>query len=225
MKTKIIKLIILAIICVLFTGCTNNKYQKDESYKTDIIGTYNIQGFNSETNDLILQYQYKFTTNEFEYYGLLSNTECNQRGDFIIEYINDEISKINFNIKNTEIKPNENSASVNSVKMSSQIYKYKNMLGYIYEANDIPKSKTFDYIIYDNDEKISGLVFTQDGYTHSCSNVTNCQCDYANNMQYIRKDNIIYWYSNGLSNKDYWAIEFYVTDIGLFQPLVYKIKE
>lgn len=154
MKTKIIKLIIFAMMCVLFSGCTNDKYQKDESYETDIVGTYNTQGFNTETNDLILQYQYIFTDNEtFEYYGLLSNTECNQHGNFIIEYINDEISKINFNVEDTEIKPNEDSADANSVKISSQIYKYKNMLGYIYEANDIPKYKTFDYVIYDNDEK------------------------------------------------------------------------
>lgn len=213
-------------MCVLFSGCTNDKYQKDESYETDIVGTYNTQGFNTETNDLILQYQYIFTDNEtFEYYGLLSNTECNQHGNFIIEYINDEISKINFNVEDTEIKPNEDSADANSVKISSQIYKYKNMLGYIYEANDIPKYKTFDYVIYDNDEKKSGIVFTQDGHTHACSNVADCQCDYANDVQYVRKDNIIYWYSNELSNKDYWAIEYYVTDIGLFQPLVYKIKE
>ncbi len=223
MKTKIMKLVILAIICTLFSGCTNGKYQNDESYETDILGTFSTKGFNAETNELVLQYQYKFNANEtFEYYGLLSNTECKQQGNFIIESVNDKISKINFDIESTEIKPNENSADANSVKMSLQLYRYKNMLGYIYETKDIPTSKTFNYVIYDNDEKISGLVFTQNGYTHACSNIENCQCDYANNTQYIRKDDIIYWYSDGFSDKDYWAIRYYITDIGLFQPLVYK---
>lgn len=223
MKTKIIKLVILIIICTLFTGCTNDKYQKDESYETDIVGTYSTQGFNAETNELVLQYQYIFNANEtFEYYGSLSNTECDQHGNFIIESINDEIFKINFDIEDTEIKPNEDSADANSVRMASKIYKYKNMLGHIYETNELPVSKTFDYVIYYNDKKNSGLVFTQDGYTHACSNVTNCQCEYANNAQYIRKNDVIYWYSDGVSNQNYWQIAYYVTDIGLFQPLVYK---
>lgn len=226
MKRKIVKTTIFILMTISITGCSKANYQKDESYETDIIGTYNIQGFNAETNELILQYQYTFNTNKtFEYYGLLSNTECNQQGNFIVEFIDDDIYKINFNIEDTKIKPNENSADANSIKMSSQIFKYKNMLGYIYKTEELSASSTFNCVIYDNNEKISGLIFTEDGYTHACSNVTNCQCDYANNVQYIRKNNIIYWYSNELSDENFWAIEYYVTDIGLFQPLAYKIKQ
>ncbi len=226
MNRKIINTTILILMITSITGCSKANYQKDDSYETDIIGTYNTQGFNAETNELILEYQYTLNANKtFEYYSLLSNTECNQQGNFIIESIDDDIYKISFNIEDTKIKPNENSANANSIKMSSQIFKYKNMLGYIYETEELSASSTFDYVIYDNNEKNSGLVFTEDGYTHACSNVTNCQCDYANNVQYIRKDNIIYWYSNELSNENFWAIGYYVTDIGLFQPLAYKIKQ
>lgn len=229
MKAKITKTIILIMMSICITGCSKANYQKDESYETDIVGTYDMQGFSTETNELILQYQYKFDNDKtFEYYGLLSNTECIQQGDFIVESITDEISKIDFNIKDTKIKPDKDSAGANSARMSSQMFKYKNMLGYIYETDELPTSsisKTFNCVIYYNDEKISGLVFTEDGYTHACSNVINCQCDYAKNVQYIIKDDIIYWYSTDLSNKDFWTIGYYITDIGLFQPFAYKIKE
>ena len=35
-------------MCMLFTGCTNNKYQQDESYETDIVGLYSTQGCSTE---------------------------------------------------------------------------------------------------------------------------------------------------------------------------------
>lgn len=223
MKRQMVKTATLILMSVFITGCSKPNYQKDESHETDIIGTYSVQGFDAETNEIALQYLYKFKNDEtFEYYGMLDDTECYQYGNFSMESINDEIFKIIFKVEKTEIKPNEDSGAVNSVKMSSHIYKYKNMLGYLYIADDIPKSEKFDYVIFFNDDKNFGMVFTQDGFLHSCNNVGSCQCDSAYNIQYIRKNDVIYCLCSDSLNQDYWPIEFYITDIGLFEPLTYK---
>lgn len=42
MKRKIIKVTILILMAISITGCSKADYQKDESYETDIIGTYEI---------------------------------------------------------------------------------------------------------------------------------------------------------------------------------------
>lgn len=43
---KVIKTIILILMAISITGCSKANYQKDESYETDIIGTYEINAGN-----------------------------------------------------------------------------------------------------------------------------------------------------------------------------------
>ncbi len=58
MKRKIIKVTILILMAISITGCSKSNYQKDESYETDIIGTYEINAEADSNNKTIYYKQY-----------------------------------------------------------------------------------------------------------------------------------------------------------------------
>lgn len=68
-------------------------------------------------------------------------------------------------------------------------------------------------------------MFTKDGYYHACIDINNCQCDYAKDVKYIRKNNVIYFNIKNSVSDDYWQITNYVVDDYLFTPELYKVEE
>lgn len=84
------------------------------------------------------------------------------------------------------------------------------MLGDVIETKELPTYEMFNYII--PNKTGGGMVFTKDGYFHACIAIDNCQCDYAKDTKYIRKDNIIYFYIKGSGTDNYWQITDYVID-------------
>ena len=208
-------------ICI--TGCTKNEYQKDESYKTDIIGTYEISTRTDKDNEFTYYKQYAlYDDNTYSYESNVFGTSSESSGNYIINNETTSITRIDFDITNN-LASNEERTKMNSANQYKKIFKYKNMLGSLIEAKDLPTSDTFDYII--PDEIGGGMVYTKDGYYHACIDINNCQCDYAKDTKYIRKDNIIYFNIKSYGNDNYWQITDYIVDDYLFTPELYKIEE
>lgn len=218
---KIIKTTFLILMAISITGCSKADYQKDESYETDIIGTYEIH---AEADDETTYYK-KYVLNDDNTYNYESNvfgTDSKSSGNYTINNETENILIIDFDIINST-STDEESVNINSAKQYKKVYKYKNMFGSIIETKDLPTSETFDYII--PNETGSAMVFTENGYYHVCIDINNCQCDYAKDTKYIRKDNIIYFNIKGSGNDNYWQIADYVIDDYLFTPELYKVEE
>lgn len=211
MKEKIVTSMMIMAMLVHTTGCSNATYQKDDSYETDIIGTYTFGAYGE--SELYEKYILK-ENNSFEYESYSGNVEATASGTYTTSSFTPNITEIHFDIATSFIS-DEDSARANDVRPSLRILKYKNMLGSVIEAPDIPKSKTFDYII--PGELGGGLVFEKDGQYHACIDVDNCQCDYEKcaGANYIRKDNIIYFSLDEL-NSNNWFICWYIVDDYLF---------
>jgi hypothetical protein len=203
-------MMIMAML-VHITGCTNATYQKDDSYETDIIGTYT---FGAYGESFYKKYILK-ENNSFEYESYFGDAEATASGTYTTSSFTPNITEIHFDITTSFIS---DESYINTIQPSLRILKYKNMLGSVIEAPDIPKSKTFDYVIPDEIGS-GGLVFEKDGQYHACIDVDNCQCDYeqSSGANYIRKDNIIYfsWDEFGSNN---WFIDDYIVDDYLFLP-------
>lgn len=223
MKERIIKTIIILIMSICINGCSKTDYQKDESYETDIIGTYEINARTDTDNEFTYYKQYTlYNDNTYSYESNVFGTSSESNGNYTINNDTTSIIRIDFDIKNN-LSSNEERAKMNFANQYKKIFKYKNMLGSIIEAKDIPTSETFDYIILD--EIGGGMVFTMDGYYHACTDVNNCQCDYSKDTKYIRKDNIIYFNIKDSGNDNYWQIADYIIDDCLFTPELYKAAE
>lgn len=177
MKIKIIKATILILMSISITGCSKNNFQKDESYETDIVGTFEISA-KTDTDDEITYYK-QYALNDDNTYSYESNvfgTSSKSSGNYTINNWTTSIIRIDFDITNS-FSSNEERAKMNSAIQYKKNFKYKNMLGSIIDAKDLPTSETFDYIIQNETE--SGMVFTKEGYYHACIDISNCQCDDA----------------------------------------------
>ncbi len=168
MKAGKMALILVAVVLSALTGCTNVEYQKDTSYETDIVGEFEQTGYVED--EVRLYYYYKFNAdNTFEYRREDIDRKNQFSGTYEFEAITDHLTKVTLNITSED-------------RDSITICKYKNMIGYIMPGTDeFPASKTFDYIIPSASE--GGSVFTKDGYFHSCSNINDCQDNYAKDIK------------------------------------------
>lgn len=223
MKRKIIKVTILILISISITGCSKANYQEDESYETDIAGTYEVSAQTDSDNKTIYYKQYTLNNdNTYNYESNVFGTDLKSSGNYTINNEITNIIRIDFDIINS-MSTNEESVNINSAQQYKKVYKYKNMLGSIIEVKDLPGSETFDYII--PNEIGGGMVFTKDGYYHACIDINNCQCDYAKDTKYIRKNNIIYFNIKDSISDDYWQIANYIIDDYLFTSELYKVEE
>ena len=204
------------------TGCSKTDYQKDESYETDIIGTYKISA-KIDTDDEFTYYK-QYILNDNNTYNYESNvfgTNSESSGNYTISNETTSIVIIDFDITNS-FSSNEERAEMNSAIQYKKIFKYKNMLGSLIAAKDLPISETFDYVI--PDEIGGGMVYTKDGYYHACIDINNCQCDYAKDTKYLRRGDAIYFNIEGSVSDDYWQIANYIVDGYLFTPELYKTE-
>lgn len=199
MKNKILAVLILSTITL--TGCA--KYQKDESFDTELYGTYSRY---SEAYDDVDDKLY--VTNEEYSFNRDDTYSYKQK-----ETINGEIYE-DLNKSGEILSINEFSDDIIEIITNPEIYykyKYKNMLGRFDEI-EVPNGKTFDLKIDDS------VWFDKDGIYHWCSgDEESCDCD----DKYIRKGNIIYL-KNTINNNYY--IWCYILDDGLFSPEYTKEK-
>ena len=223
MKKKVIKTIILILMAISITGCSKANYQKDESYETDIIGTYEINAEADSDNKTTYYKQYVLNDdNTYNYESNVFGTDSKSSGNYTINSETENILIIDFDIINST-STDEELVNIKSAKQYKKVYKYKNMLGSIIEMKELPTSETFNYII--PDETGGGMMFTKDGYYHACIDINNCQCDYAKDVKHIRKNNVIYFNIKNSVSDDYWQITNYVVDDYLFTPELYKVEE
>lgn len=217
MKKFLVVFSFLTIIATSLTGCA--KYEKDNSYNTDLYGTYvnqigteELNYFSESKYILNKDNTYNYISKEIQYNETIENT--NEIGMILLsENISDDITKIAFD--SDIIK-----------------YKYKNMLGGLYEL-EIPSGKTFDLIIPTPSDSWTGsypneaIVFNKDGFYHVCLDATNCndtEEDYLGiYYKYIRKKDVIYFVDPSIDDMDY-QILYYIVDDGLFSPELYKTE-
>lgn len=215
MKKKMFMLISLLLSLFVITGCS--KYEKDNSYNTDLYGTYvnhiGTKGSNYFSEDKYIfntDNTYNYISKEIQYNETTEDT--NEIGKILLsENISDDITKITFDSNVIE-------------------YKYKNMLGGLYEL-DIPSGKTFDLVIPTPSDNWAGSypnaanVFDKNGIYHSCLDITKCEDTEENHMgvyyKYVRKNNLIYFIDPSVTDMDY-RILYYIVDKGLFYPELYK---
>lgn len=217
MKNKFSIIILLAIITVSLTGCS--KYEKDESYDTDLYGTY-TQSIGTENSNYFFQQKYIF--NEDDTYDL---------------YLKE--------IQNNEVKDNHSKGKIlsnetiyeNIIKISLDndniLYKYKNIIGTFYEVK-IPSENKFDLVIPTPSDNRTGSypnaanVFNKNGFYHSCLDITNCNDTEDNHVglyyKYVCKNNIIYFIDPSVEGMN-WQILYYIVEDGLFTPELYKVEE
>lgn len=220
---KILSLIILTSTIFTFAGCA--KYEKDESYDTDLYGSY-LHTFGSynddntnQTEESSIQYylneMYQFNSdNTYQLTGeqIIDETtqDINEDGKILsVEEISDDIFKIILDKEIVNWSTNEVSNQI--------IYKYKNMIGDFSEI-EVPNGKTFelhlsDYVWYDKDGQ----------YHAPCNGNDNCNCS-DSCPKYIRKDNVIYFQSMDELHKDCYTIGAYIVDDGVFFPTFYKTE-
>ena len=160
--------------------------------------------------------------NKYNYESNVFGTDSKSSGNYTINSETENILIIDFDIINST-STDEELVNIKSAKQYKKVYKYKNMLGSIIEMKELPTSETFNYII--PDETGGGMMFTKDGYYHACIDINNCQCDYAKDVKYIRKNNVIYFNIKNSVSDDYWQITNYVVDDYLFTPELYKVEE
>lgn len=225
MKNKCRIVIVLLLITTL-TGCS--KYKKDESYDTDLYGTY-VQKLGTDDASYVLNISYELNNNNtYNYiYNEINNGEtindANKSGKILsIEEISDNITQITLDREITEWSTGETSNEV--------IYKYKNMLGSFLET-DVPTGKTFELVIPTPSENWTGSfpnaanVFDKNGYYHSCLDVAECNDTVEEHKgvfyEYVRKNNIIYFIDPSAENMNY-QILYYIVDDGVFAPEYYK---
>lgn len=210
MKNKFsVTIILLAIMTISLTGCS--KYEKDESYTTDLYGTY-LGGIEAPSVSYSESTSYTFDANNtYNYtYKVVSNSnitnDVNTTGDILsIEEINNDITQITLDREVTSWSSGETSNDI--------VYKYKNMLGSFYEI-EIPKGKTFELHLNEY------VWFDEEGQYHLC-NGDNCECD-TSSPKYIRKDNIIYFQSMDEEHNNSYTIGMYIVKDGIFIPELYK---
>lgn len=193
MKNKIV--VVLILTTIMLTGCA--EYQKDESFDTELYGTYSHY---SEAYDDVDDNLY--VTNE-EYSFNRDNTYFYKQK----ETINGEIYE-DVNESGEILSVNEFSDDVIEIVTNPEIYykyKYKNMLGEFYET-EVPNGKTFDLKVNDS------AWFDKNGIYHWCSgDEESCDCD----DKYIRKNNIIYLKNTINDNYYIWC---YILYDGIFYP-------
>lgn len=213
------------MILVVVAGCSKADYQKDESYECDIVGTYELVFNPNKDNKCIWYQRYELNdNNSYDFEGSFFDATSESDGKYDINNITDNLIEIKFNVDNISYNPNEEDYDAQNASQTTFLIKYKNMLGNITKVDGFPNSKTFDYIILDGGGR--GRVFEADGQYHCCTNIDDCQCDYAScsGGEYIRKNNILYFVSENPDEDDDWVISFYVVDGYLFTPLLYKIS-
>lgn len=210
MKNKFsVTIILLTIMITSLTGCS--KYEKDESYTTDLYGTYSE---NVVASNISYSRNENYTFNTDNTYNNIYKeisdeiiiNDFNIKGKILsIEEINNDITQITLDREITDWSTNETSNDI--------IYKYKNMLGSFYEI-EIPKGKTFELHLNEY------VWFDEEGQYHLC-NGDNCECD-TSSPKYIRKDNIIYFQSMDEEHNNSYTIGMYIVKDGIFIPELYK---
>lgn len=229
---KIFSLIILISITFTFTGCA--KYEKDESYDTDLYGSYSHEMGTPEGSEY--QYysytMYQFNqdnTYHYESKEISSNEtteDTKEDGKILsIEEVSDDITKITLDEEVIDWATQESSNEI--------LYKYKNMISHShsYIATEIPNGKKFDLIIPTPHENWTGsypnsaIIFDKNGFYHSCLDSTNCNDTEENHKgvyyKYVRKGNLIYFLDTDAENS-YYQILYYIVDDALFHPNFYK---
>lgn len=212
MKNKFSIITLLAIITISLTGCS--KYEKDESYDTDLYGSYsdyweasNISYSQNESytfnTDNTYNYIYKEITD-----GNINN-DIDKDGKILsIEEISNDITQITLDQKIISWSTGETS--------NETVYKYKNILGQFFKI-EVPKGKTFKLQLSEY------AWFDEEGQYHLC-NGDNSQCS-SLCPKYIRKDNIIYFQSMDAEHSNCYTIRYYIVEDGLFAPNLYKVEE
>ena len=127
-------------MAISITGCSKANYQKDESYETDIIGTYEINAEADSDNKTTYYKQYVLNDdNTYNYESNVFGTDLKSSGNYTINNETENITIIDFDIINST-STNEESVNINSAKQYKKVYKYKNMLGSIIEMKELPTS-------------------------------------------------------------------------------------
>lgn len=225
MKNKFsVMIAFLAIITMSLTGCS--KYEKDESYTTDLYGSYSkdIEAFVSDEVNQITEetkysyylfekYEfntddtYKYTVKEIIYNDTTKDNSANGK-ILSVEEISNDITQITLDQEIKELSTGETSNQV--------IYQYKNVLGTLYKT-EVPKGKTFELHLNDY------IWFDKKGQYHLCGGSGNCDCS-ESCPKYIRKNNIVYFQSMDEAHRDCYTIKAYIVNDGLFFPELYKTK-
>lgn len=223
---KKIILIVLLLSMFAIAGCS--KYEKDDSYDTNLYGSY-LKCIEDMNNSYSLNNNYTFNEDSTynhkckEIINGTKNTDSDTNGKILsIEQISDDITQITLDEEITELSTDNISNKI--------IYKYKNMLGGLFKL-EIPSGKTFDLIIPTPSDNWAGSypnaanIFNKNGIYHSCLDTTNCNDTEENHMgvyyEYVRKNNVIYFIDPRIDDMDY-QILYYITDNGLFFPELYK---
>ena len=210
MKNKLsIMIVFLVIVTISLTGCS--KYEKDESYSTDLYGYYseNVEASNisySRNESYTFNTDNTYSYNYKEIIDETINNDFSINGKILsIEEISNDITRIALDQEIAGLSTGENS--------NKTIYKYRNILGIFYEI-EVPKGKTFELHLNDY------AWFDEEGQYHLC-NDDNCECD-TSSPKYIRKDNIIYFQSMDEEHKYFYTIGMYIVQNGIFVPTLYK---
>ncbi len=213
MKNKMVVFLVLLII-VITTGCS--RYEKDCSTETDLYGSYsktteatNVSYSNSTNYTLYESNEYNYSRKEVIKETVIQ--DINKNGKILsIEEISDDIIKIILDQKVLELGSEET--------YNESIYKYKNMLGNLYEIT-IPGGKTFSLKSDD-----LAFWFDEEGQYHLCLDVSECDCK-VSCPQYVRKGDIIYFQSMDEEHKNTYTIGAFIVDNGLFFPELYKMEK
>lgn len=212
MKNKFSIITLLVIMTLSLTGCS--KYEKDKSYDTDLYGSYSeyVEASNASYSR---NESYSFNTdNTYNhiYKEVMAgniNNDINESGKILsTEETSNDIVKITLDREITEWSTGETSNKI--------IYKYKNMIGGLYEVK-VPDGKTFKL------QLSSYAWFDEEGQYHMC-NGDNCKCS-DSSPKYVRKNNIIYFQSMDTEHRNCYTIGYYIVDDGLFTPELYKAEE
>lgn len=198
-KQKLFILFSLVVLCL--SGCS--KTEKDNSFDTDLYGTYS-DNLNASNMDYVKKESYILNKNNLYEHIVYEKYNDNILRDSKIDDKIGNIYETNSDI--TEIELNNG----NSFEIT--LYKYKNMLGRFYET-DVPSGKTFDLFLKNEDSSVNeGLVFNKDGKYHYCTNYDNCTDDSSTFTEYKHKGDYIYQ----ADSDGNWTILLYVVNDGLF---------
>lgn len=87
------------------------------------------------------------------------------------------------------------------------------MLG-SYVETEVPDGKTFEL-------HLDSFWYDKDGQYHTCTDNNSCDCK-ETLLQYIRKDNTIYFQSMDEQHKNCYTIRAYIVDDSIFFPELNK---